>query len=95
MGDDFDAKVGRRLKARRRLLGMTQQNLADACGVTFQQIHKYECAGNRLSAHMLWKLACALEVDIGYFFDDLIRPPAEPQRVFEAREADAAARLAI
>jgi transcriptional regulator with XRE-family HTH domain len=52
---------------------LTQQRLADSCGVTFQQIQKYECASCRLSAQMLWKLSCALEVDIGYFFAGISR----------------------
>ena len=73
MNDGVDVVVGRRLKARRRLLGITQQGLGDACGVTFQQIQKYEGAVSRVSAHMLWKLACALEVDVGYFFSGLTR----------------------
>jgi len=73
MNDGVDVIVGRRLKARRRLLGMTQQRVADSCGVTFQQIQKYECAACRLSAHMLWKLACALDVEISYFFTGLSR----------------------
>lgn len=81
MGEDFDMTVGRRLKARRKQMGLTQQGLGEACGVTFQQIHKYECAGNRLSASMLWKLACALEVEISYFFVDLRRPVEGAQRL--------------
>jgi len=68
MRDSVDVMVGRRLRARRRLLGYSQQQLGEACGVTFQQIHKYEAAVCRLSVVMLWKLANALEVEIGYFF---------------------------
>lgn len=73
MNEGVDVVVGRRLKARRRLLGITQQALGSSCGVTFQQIQKYEGAVSRVSAHMLWKLACALEVDVGYFFSGLAR----------------------
>jgi transcriptional regulator with XRE-family HTH domain len=68
MGDEIDVHLGRRLRRRRRLLGLTQQQLAGACGVRFQQIQKYECASNRMSVSMLWKLACVLDVEIGYFF---------------------------
>jgi transcriptional regulator with XRE-family HTH domain len=68
MSDDVDILVGRQLRRRRRLMGLTQQQVADAVGVRFQQIQKYECAGNRLSVTMLWKLACVLDVDVGYFF---------------------------
>jgi len=83
MRDDVGVMVGRRLKARRRLLGISQQTLADSCGVTFQQIHKYEAAVCRLSATMLWKLACALDVEISYFFAGLGQesPPQEERRV--------------
>ncbi|MFL5294902.1 MAG: helix-turn-helix domain-containing protein [Phenylobacterium sp.] len=77
MNDGVDVVVGRRLKARRRLMGITQQSLGDACGVTFQQIQKYEGAVSRVSAHMLWKLACALEVEVGYFFSGLNREGLE------------------
>ena len=85
-----EAMVGRRLRMRRKLLGKTQQEVATACGVTFQQVQKYECAACRLSVGMLWKLACALEVDIGYFFAGLPhdlpadegrrRRPADPRQ---------------
>jgi transcriptional regulator with XRE-family HTH domain len=81
MSDDVDLVVGRRLKARRRLLGITQKGLGRRCGVTFQQIQKYECAVSRLSAQMLWRLACALDVEISYFFAGLSREGAgEPER---------------
>ena len=73
MREGVDIVVGRRLRARRRLLGLSQQALGATCGVTFQQIHKYESAVCRLSAHMLWKIACALDVEIGYFFSGLPR----------------------
>lgn len=83
MRDDVGVMVGRRLKARRRLLGISQQTLADSCGVTFQQIHKYEAAVCRLSATMLWKLACALDVEINYFFAGLDQEsaPQDERRV--------------
>lgn len=71
MGDDIDVHLGKRLRRRRRLLGLTQQQLAGACGVRFQQIQKYECGANRISAARLWQLSEALEVPVGYFFDGL------------------------
>ena len=71
MCDQVDLMVGQRLRRRRRMLGLTQQELATVCGVSFQQVQKYECAYNRLSVAMLWKVACALEVDVGYFFAGL------------------------
>ena len=70
--DDVDAMVGRRLRMRRRLLDLSQQDLANICGVTFQQIQKYEAAKCRMPVATLWRLAYALEVDVSYFFDGLI-----------------------
>jgi transcriptional regulator with XRE-family HTH domain len=81
MSDEVDIMVGRRLRRRRRHLGLTQQDIARACEVSFQQIQKYESAQTRLSVAMLWQLACVLEVDIGYFFVDLPRTlPADDDR---------------
>jgi transcriptional regulator with XRE-family HTH domain len=85
MSDDVDILVGRQLRRRRRLLGLTQTQVAEAVGVRFQQIQKYECACNRMSGAMLWKLAGVLEVDVGYFFATIRRgdqaaPAAESAR---------------
>ena len=71
MGSNIDVHLGKRLRRRRRLLGLTQQRLAGACGVRFQQIQKYECGANRISAARLWQLSEALEVPVGYFYDGL------------------------
>ena len=71
MGDDIDFHLGKRLRRRRRLLGLTQQQLASACGVRFQQIQKYECGANRISAARLWRIAEALDVEVGYFYEGL------------------------
>jgi transcriptional regulator with XRE-family HTH domain len=71
MGNNIDVHLGKRLRRRRRLLGLTQQQLAGACGVRFQQIQKYECGANRISAARLWQLSEALEVPVGYFYDGL------------------------
>ena len=79
MSTDIDTHLGKRLRRRRRLLGMTQQQLASSCGVRFQQIQKYECGANRISAARLWSLSAALDVPIGYFYDglsDAARAPA-------------------
>ena len=71
MANDIDLHLGKRLRRRRRLLGLTQQQLAGAVGVRFQQIQKYECGANRISAARLWALSEALEVPISYFYDGL------------------------
>ncbi len=52
------------------MLGLTQQQLAQMVGITYQQAHKYERGINRVSADRLYELAKVLEVDVGYFFDD-------------------------
>ena len=78
MGDNIDLHLGKRLRRRRRLLGLTQQQLAGACGVRFQQIQKYECGANRISASRLWQLSEALEVPVAYFYDGLSAPAAQP-----------------
>jgi len=78
MANDIDLYLCKRLRRRRRLLGLTQQQLAGAVGVRFQQIQKYECGANRISAARLWQLSEALEVPIGYFYDGLTdRMPSE------------------
>ncbi len=71
MAADIDLHLGRRLRRRRRLLGLTQQQLAVQVGVRFQQVQKYECGANRISAARLWELAEALETPISYFYDGL------------------------
>ena len=76
MSDEIDLHLGKRMRRRRRLLGLTQQQLAEACGVRFQQIQKYECGANRISAGRLFRIAGALEVPMNYFFEGLIAAPS-------------------
>lgn len=71
MANSIDAHVGKRLRQRRRLLGLTQQQLAGEVNIRFQQIQKYESGANRISASRLWSLAKALDVPVSYFFDGL------------------------
>ena len=71
MANDIDLHLGRRLRRRRRLLGLTQQQLAAAVGIRFQQIQKYECGANRISAARLWQLAEALQIQVAYFYDGI------------------------
>jgi transcriptional regulator with XRE-family HTH domain len=68
---DVDRHVGARVRERRIMLGLTQQQLADLIGVTYQQAHKYERAINRVSAGRLFEIANVLSVPVGYFFDGL------------------------
>ncbi|MEM6534461.1 MAG: helix-turn-helix transcriptional regulator [Pseudomonadota bacterium] len=71
MTDSTDLHVGKRLRRRRRLLGMTQQDLAVMVGVRFQQIQKYECGANRITSSRLYDLSKALNVSVQYFFDGI------------------------
>lgn len=71
MATDIDLHVGKRLRWRRRLLGLTQQELASQVGVRFQQIQKYECGANRITSGRIYELAKALNVKAQYFFDGL------------------------
>ncbi|MEO1040257.1 MAG: helix-turn-helix transcriptional regulator [Pseudomonadota bacterium] len=71
MTNEIDHHVGKRLRRRRRLLGLTQQQLAQAVGIRFQQVQKYECGANRVSASRLFELAEALDVPVQYFYEGL------------------------
>ena len=67
---DIDRIVGARMRERRMLLGLTQQQMAELIGVTYQQAHKYEKGINRISAGRLSRIAQALGVEIGFFFEN-------------------------
>jgi transcriptional regulator with XRE-family HTH domain len=69
--DPLDKEVGRRLRLRRKLLGLSQQQLADSVSITFQQVQKYERGVNRLSSSRLWDFATVLGVSVSFFFEDL------------------------
>ena len=68
---EIDQHVGRKIRKLRIELGLTQQQLAQMIGVTFQQAHKYERGHNRISAGRLFEIARVLGVEISYFFDGL------------------------
>jgi transcriptional regulator with XRE-family HTH domain len=71
MKHPVDVHVGKRIRHRRWMLGMTQQQLAEQVGVKFQQIQKYETGMNRVSASRLWDIADTLDVTINFFFEGL------------------------
>lgn len=71
MKHPVDAHVGKRIRHRRWMIGMTQQQLADKVGIKFQQIQKYETGMNRVSASRLWDIADTLGVTISFFFEGL------------------------
>ncbi|MBI1275118.1 helix-turn-helix domain-containing protein [bacterium] len=71
MPHPVDAHVGKRLRQRRNLLNVSQQDLAEQVGITFQQVQKYEHGVNRVSSSRLYEFAKVLAVDIPYFFEGL------------------------
>ena len=71
MTHPVDVHVGKRIRHRRWLVGMTQQQLAEQVGIKFQQIQKYETGANRVSASRLWDIADALDVQVSFFFEGL------------------------
>ncbi len=71
MTHPVDVHVGKRVRHRRWLIGMTQQQLAEQVGIKFQQIQKYETGANRISASRLWDIADALGVAVSFFFEGL------------------------
>ena len=81
---DIDRYVGARMRERRIMLGLTQQQMAELIGVTYQQAHKYEKGINRIAAGRLSSIAQALGVEVGYFYEGMSQTPeiaaATPQQ---------------
>jgi transcriptional regulator with XRE-family HTH domain len=71
MPHPVDVHVGKRVRHRRWLVGMTQQQLAEKVGIKFQQIQKYETGANRISASRLWDISEAMDVPVNFFFEGL------------------------
>jgi transcriptional regulator with XRE-family HTH domain len=74
--DDVNLHLGRRIRRRRRILGLTQAQLGGFCGVGYQQIQKYETADSRIFAAQLWRVAEALGTPVSYFYEGL--PDVDP-----------------
>ena len=85
-----DKHVGKRVRLRRTLLGMSQEQLGTALNITFQQVQKYERGANRISASRLWDISQILDASISYFFDDMTDEvmKASPRRVSLGSTAD-------
>ena len=66
-----DVHVGGRVRLRRTLLGMSQEKLGEAIGLTFQQVQKYERGANRIGASRLWDLSRVLDCSMSFFFEDM------------------------
>lgn len=73
----IDVHVGSRVRLRRTLLGLSQEKLGEAIGLTFQQVQKYERGANRIGASRLYDLARVLDVPVAFFFEEM---PAETQK---------------
>ncbi len=71
MKHPVDVHVGKRVRHRRWMVGMTQQQLAERVGIKFQQIQKYETGMNRISASRLWDIAEALNAPVSFFFEGI------------------------
>ena len=85
--DPVDVYVGGRVRTRRLLLGMNQEELAKRLGLTFQQVQKYESGANRVSASRLWEIAAILRTPLAYFFpaktgeDQASNYPQDPEGI--------------
>ncbi|MEO0372604.1 MAG: helix-turn-helix transcriptional regulator [Pseudomonadota bacterium] len=88
MPHPVDVHVGKRIRHRRWLAGMTQQNLAESVGIKFQQIQKYETGANRVSASRLWDIADALDVNVSFFFEGLDQQSDGPADASGSAPAD-------
>lgn len=86
----IDVHVGRRVRLRRTLLGMSQEQLGDALNITFQQVQKYERGSNRISASRLWDISQILDVPVSFFFDDMSDDTAahSPRRMKSGQAED-------
>jgi transcriptional regulator with XRE-family HTH domain len=80
-----DLHVGARIRMRRKILGVSQERLAEALGLTFQQVQKYERGANRVSASKLYEIARTLQSSVAYFFEGLGDPSGQ-QGLAEAGE---------
>ncbi len=81
----IDVHVGSRVRLRRTLLGMSQEKLGEAIGLTFQQVQKYERGANRIGASRLYELGLVLDVPVSFFFDDM---PDERKRATPPPQLD-------
>lgn len=75
-----DRHVGSRLRLRRTLMGISQEKLGGALGLTFQQVQKYERGANRISASKLFEVARALDVPVSFFFQDMAQDVSDAMR---------------
>ncbi len=84
----IDMHVGKRVRLRRTLLGMSQEQLGGELNITFQQVQKYERGGNRISSSRLWDISQILDVPVNYFFDDMseVTMSSSPRKVSQGAD---------
>ena len=86
---EVDHHVGRRIRERRKALGMSQEKLGNALGIAFQQVQKYKVGINRVAAGRLWDIAKALEVEVRYFFEGVQKRAGRMRKPSAGRPASA------
>src|ERR1700740_48526 len=86
----IDVHVGARIRLRRNMLGLSQEKLGEAIGLTFQQVQKYERGAKRSGASRLLEIARVLDVPVAFFYDDVdpVRAPPIPDGFVEAPNAE-------
>ena len=85
----IDIHVGNRIRLRRRILGWSQEKLANMLGLTFQQVQKYERGSNRVGASRLWDIGNVMNVPINFFFEDMGKNvTSQSPRVFSSSDHD-------
>ena len=90
MTHPIDIQVGQRVRQRRWLLGMTQQQLAEQVGIKFQQVQKYETGANRVSSSRFWDILEVMEVPVSFFFEGIAEVDGDTARnknILEGKEA--------
>jgi len=82
----IDKHVGNKIKTARKLRKMTQTDLAQAIGISYQQVQKYEKGDNRVSASMMYMIAQAINIPMAYFYNGIERPNKGGIDEFDSRE---------
>ncbi len=100
MANEIDAHIGERLREARLANGMSQQDLAETVGISFQQVAKYEKGSSRIGASRLWEICNVLDTPVGFFFDGLDKkgkakavPPFSPEGRLSRRDIETARAL--
>ena len=83
VSNPIDIHVGNRLRARRMLLGISQEKLGEAVELTFQQVQKYERGANRIGASRLYEFARILDVPVSYFFENMPKDIGTPEGAYQ------------